>query len=55
MDTLWSDPTPSEDQLGIQPNIVRDPLKQNNIMLYGPDQVERFLKNNQIHMIIRSH
>ena len=55
MDLLWSDPTVSEDTLGMLPNIVRDPLKQNNIMCYGPDQVEKFLKFNQLSMIIRSH
>ncbi len=37
MDLLWGDPTTSEDQLGIQANAVRDPTKQNNIMMYGPD------------------
>jgi len=37
MDLLWGDPTASEDQLGIQANTVRDPTKQNNIMMYGPD------------------
>lgn len=55
MDLLWSDPTPSEDTLGMHPNTVRDPLKQNNMMCYGPDQVEKFLKINQLSMIIRSH
>jgi len=39
----------------MHPNTVRDPAKQNNIMCYGPDQVEKFLKVNQLSMIIRSH
>jgi protein phosphatase len=55
MDLLWSDPTPSEDTLGIHPNLARDPQKQNNISLYGADIVEKFLKNNQISMMIRAN
>ena len=55
MDLLWSDPTASEDTLGIHPNLQRDPQKQNNISLYGADIVEKFLKNNQISMMIRGH
>ena len=27
MDLLWSDPTATEEILGMQPNVVRDPLK----------------------------
>ena len=34
MDLLWSDPTATEDTLGMHPNTVRDPLKQNNMMIY---------------------
>lgn len=34
---------------------MRDPQKQNNIMCYGPDIVDKFLKQNQISMIVRSH
>ena len=55
MDLLWSDPTPSEDTLGIHPNLARDPAKQNSISLYGADIVEKFLKNNQISMMIRAN
>lgn len=55
MDILWSDPTPNDESMGIQPNTVRDPQKQNNIMMYGPDQVEKFMKNNGLSMIIRGH
>lgn len=55
MDLLWSDPTASEDILGITPNVIRDPQKQNNIMMYGPDQVEKFLKVNQLSLIVRAH
>jgi hypothetical protein len=55
MDLLWSDPTPSEDTLGIHPNLARDPAKQNGMSLYGADIVEKFLKNNQISMMIRAN
>jgi len=44
MDILWSDPTSSDEILGMQSNTVRDPQKQNNIMSYGPDIVDKFLK-----------
>ena len=55
MDLLWSDPSPSETILGMTWNEARDPKKQNNIMHYGPDIVEKFIKNNGVSMIIRSH
>jgi len=37
IDLLWSDPTATEDAMGIVANTTRDPQKQNNIMMYGPD------------------
>jgi len=46
MELLWSDPTISDDILGIHPNLIRDPQKQNNMSLFGPDLVEKFLKMN---------
>jgi len=55
MDILWSDPTASDEVLGMQKNAIRDPQQQNNIMNYGPDIVDKFLKQNQISMIVRSH
>lgn len=55
MDILWSDPTASDEVLGMQQNTIRDPTRVNNIMCYGPDIVDRFLKQNQISMIVRSH
>ena len=42
MDILWSDPTASDEVLGMQKNSVRDPQQQNNIMCYGPDIVDKF-------------
>jgi protein phosphatase len=55
MDLFWSDPTPNEEMLGLLPNHVRDPLKQNNITTYGTDIVDKFLKMNQLQVMIRSH
>ena len=55
MDLLWSDPCPSEDMSGMHPNALRDPMKQSNIMNYGKDVIDKFLLQNQISMIIRSH
>lgn len=55
VDLLWSDPMDSEEEMGIAPNLTRDPLGQNNIMKFGPDRVDKFLKNNSLSMILRSH
>ena len=55
VDILWSDPTDSDTELGIQPNTIRDPGGTGNIVKYGPDRVERFLKNNGLSLIIRAH
>lgn len=39
----------------MQNNTIRDPLGQNNIMKFGSDRVDKFLKANGISTIIRSH
>jgi len=52
---LWSDPCESEDEQGNSPNTMRDPLGQNNIMKFGADRVDKFLKANNLSMILRSH
>lgn len=44
MELLWSDPAANDEVTGIQPNSVRDPQKQNNIVVFGADVVEKFLK-----------
>lgn len=54
IDLLWSDPTDKEED-GIQPNLDRDPLGQNNIMKFGADRVQKFLNTNSLSMILRSH
>lgn len=39
----------------VTPNLVRDPLGQNNITKYSVGRVEKFLKANSLSMILRSH
>jgi hypothetical protein len=46
IELLWGDPNSSEDTLGLHPNLVRDPQKQNGMTLFGADIVEKFLKVN---------
>ena len=55
VDILWSDPTDSDSELGIQPNSTRDPNSVGNIVKFGPDRVEAFLKNNNLSLILRAH
>lgn len=55
LDILWSDPTDSDSQLGISPNYLRDPAESGNIVKFGPDRVQDFLKKNNLSMIIRAH
>ena len=55
MDLLWSDPSATDDIPGMSWNQMRDPAKQNQIMHYGADIVEKFIKANQVSMIIRGH
>jgi diadenosine tetraphosphatase ApaH/serine/threonine PP2A family protein phosphatase len=55
IDILWSDPTESDDELGIQANLTRDPHNTGYIVKFGPDRVEQFLKSNKLQMIFRGH
>ena len=55
VDILWSDPTDSDSELGIQPNFVRDPNGTGNIVKFGPDRVKTFLENNKVNFILRAH
>lgn len=55
VDILWSDPTDSDTETGIQPNTTRDPTGVGNIVKFGPDRVNDFLKNNNLGLIIRAH
>jgi len=55
IDILWSDPTATDTELGIQPNMTRDPKGKASIYKFGPDRVKTFLKNNHLEFIIRAH
>ena len=55
VDILWSDPTDSDNDLGIQANQVRDPHGTGNIVKFGPDIVKEFLARNKLDKIIRAH
>lgn len=55
VDILWSDPTDSDLETGIQPNVIRDPNGTGNIVKFGPDQVKEFLARNGLSLIIRAH
>ena len=55
MELLWSDPAINDEITGFSSNIVRDPLKQNNMTLFGADVVEKFLKVNQLSILIRAN
>jgi protein phosphatase len=55
VDILWSDPTDNDDELGIQPNFIRDPNGTGNIVKFGPDRVKQFLERNDKILILRAH
>ncbi len=55
VDILWSDPTDSDQDLGIQPNFIRDPNGTGNIVKFGPDRVRNFLETNKTKYILRAH
>lgn len=55
MDLLWSDPTDHEEELGVVANLERDPTQVWNIVKYGPDRIDKFLKTNFHSVILRSH
>jgi len=48
VDVLWSDPTDTDEDMGIQPNHVRDPNQTGNIVKFGPDRVKSFCKKNNV-------
>jgi diadenosine tetraphosphatase ApaH/serine/threonine PP2A family protein phosphatase len=55
VDVLWSDPTDSDQEMGIYANTIRDPQGTGNIVKFGPDRVHKFLNDNNLSMIIRAH
>jgi diadenosine tetraphosphatase ApaH/serine/threonine PP2A family protein phosphatase len=55
VDLLWSEPTDSEEELGIVQNTERDPAGKRNMVKFGPDRIDKFLKTNYHYIILRSH
>ncbi|OMJ90431.1 hypothetical protein SteCoe_7238 [Stentor coeruleus] len=55
VDILWSDPTDNDLEIGIHPNVIRDPNGTGNIVKFGPDRVKDFLTRNGLSLIIRAH
>jgi len=55
VDILWSDPTDSDTELGIQHNTIKDPGGTGNIVKFGPDRVQKFLDNNGLSLVVRAH
>lgn len=55
VDILWSDPTDTDQELGIHENVIRDPQGTGNIVKFGPDVVQDFLTSNNLVKIIRAH
>lgn len=54
-DALWSDPCENERETGCKVNTFRDTMGQGNIVKFGGDRLQRFLLENSLGMIIRSH
>ncbi|CAD8166845.1 unnamed protein product [Paramecium pentaurelia] len=55
LELLWSDPCLSEDELENQPNPERDIFQNRQIMRFGTNRVSKFLQENNLNIIIRSH
>lgn len=55
VDLLWSDPTESDREMGCKPNTFRDTMGKGTIVKFGNDRLQRFLTDNRLGMIIRSH
>ena len=51
MDLLWSDPTSSDEVLGVHVNHERGAP----VVCYGPDRVISFLQANRLKLILRAH
>jgi diadenosine tetraphosphatase ApaH/serine/threonine PP2A family protein phosphatase len=55
VDLLWSEPTESEAEVGVVQNTEKDPSGKRNMVKFGPDRIEKFLKTNYHYIILRSH
>ncbi|CAK79408.1 unnamed protein product (macronuclear) [Paramecium tetraurelia] len=55
LELLWSDPCLSEEELENQPNPERDIFQNRQIIRFGTNRVSKFLQENNLNIIIRSH
>lgn len=55
MDLIWSDPCEKEHEMGFKPNTTRDVTGSGTIVKFGADRLQKFLSDNRLAMIIRSH
>lgn len=55
VDCLWSEPTDSDTEMGVVKNSERTAGGKRNLVKFGPDRVDKFLKTNYHFMILRSH
>jgi protein phosphatase len=55
LDLLWSDPVMNETDLQDMPNPSRDIFQKGYIIKYGIQRTRKFLAENNLRMIIRSH
>ena len=53
LDLLWADPMENERETGFKPHTARNIF--GNIFKYGLDRVQKFLSDNKLSMLIRSH
>ena len=55
LDSLWSDPTATDMELGYWPNYIRGNGNSDSIVKFGSDKVQEFLAANKLEMLIRGH
>ena len=53
MELLWSDPAIGKD--GFSRNLVRDPKRENRMVLFGEDVLNKFLSLNQLSFMVRAN
>ncbi|CAD8102091.1 unnamed protein product [Paramecium primaurelia] len=55
LELLWSDPCLQEEELDNVPNPDRDIFQNKQIFRFGTNRINKFLQENSLNMIIRSH
>jgi len=55
VDALFSDPCENERETGFKLNTFRDSAGNGNIVKFGADRLQKFLTDNRLSLVIRSH